>query len=401
MDAPAPADSSPSTADPTLRAPDRARVLVVDDEITLQRAFVRVLERAGYEVAAASEGTAAIEAVAKQPFDAVVSDINMPHINGIELMRQIRNHDMDVPILLVTGAPSLETAVQAVEFGACQYMVKPVAAEVLLRAVARAVRLRRLARAKNDAMKLLGTEVTGSGDRVGLEASFDSALASLWMAFQPIITSDGALFGYEALLRSREPRLPHPGAVLDAAERLGRVPELGRVVRDKSAAAFRDAPPNAVLFINLHAQDLLDETLSDPSSALSQIADRVILEITERASLHDVRDIKARIAALRKLGFRVAVDDLGAGYAGLTSFTLLEPEVVKLDMSLVRDVDQSATKRSIIGAMSLLCRDLKMQVVAEGIETAAERDAILELGCGLLQGYLFGKPGEPFPAHVF
>ena len=94
---------------------------------------------------------------------------------------------------------------------------------------------------------------------------------------------------------------------------------------------------------------------------------------------------------------RIAVDDLGAGYAGLTSFAQLEPEFVKLDMSLVRDVHRVALKRKLIRSMTTLCKEMGIVVVAEGIETVEERDNVIALGCDLLQGYLFAKPGRPFP----
>ena len=109
---------------------------------------------------------------------------------------------------------------------------------------------------------------------------------------------------------------------------------------------------------------------------------------------HDVQD---KVALLRELGFKIALDDLGAGYAGLTSFTQLEPEFVKLDMSLVRGIHETPAKRKIVGSMVELCHDMDQQIVAEGIESAQERDVLVELGCDLLQGYLFAKPGRPFP----
>ena len=98
------------------------------------------------------------------------------------------------------------------------------------------------------------------------------------------------------------------------------------------------------------------------------------------------------------MGFQIAIDDLGAGYAGLTSFALLEPEIVKLDMTLVRDVHKQSTKQKLIRSMTALCKDMGMMVVGEGVENAEERDALVELGCDLLQGYLFAKPAAPFPA---
>src|SRR5262249_10873481 len=106
---------------------------------------------------------------------------------------------------------------------------------------------------------------------------------------------------------------------------------------------------------------------------------------------------RLRIAELRRMGFRIALDDLGAGYAGLSSFAQLEPEVVKLDMSLVRDVDRAATKQKLIRSFAELCKDMGILVIAEGCEAKARRTALLEFGCDLLQGHLFARPAQPFP----
>ncbi len=154
---------------------------------------------------------------------------------------------------------------------------------------------------------------------------------------------------------------------------------------------------NEMLFVNLHVTDLMDPWLSAPEAPLSKIAHRVVLEVTERSSLDEVKDVRARVAALREMGFRIAVDDLGAGYAGLTSFTLLEPEIVKLDMTLVRDVHRNSTKQKVIRSMTALAQDMGMTVVAEGVETTEERDTLIDLDCDLLQGFLFARPGRPFP----
>jgi EAL domain-containing protein (putative c-di-GMP-specific phosphodiesterase class I) len=149
--------------------------------------------------------------------------------------------------------------------------------------------------------------------------------------------------------------------------------------------------------VNLHVTDLLDPELLSPYSPLAKIAPQVVLEITERSSLDRVPDVRSRIAALRDIGYRIAVDDLGAGYAGLTSFALLEPDFVKLDMSLVRGIDSNVTKQKVVRSMTSLCREMGMKVVAEGVETPPECDTLVALDCDLLQGFLFAKPGRPFP----
>jgi EAL domain-containing protein (putative c-di-GMP-specific phosphodiesterase class I) len=311
----------------------------------------------------------------------------------------VRAHDLDAPVILMTGDPKLETAMEAVSLGALQYFAKPVPNNVLVAAVQRASRLYRLAQAKREALKLMGQTDAQAGDLAGLQAGFDRVIQTMWMAFQPIVDlGRRTVFGYETLLRSEEASLPHPEAVLDAAERLGRLHELGRRTRELAAEVFVRAPANALLFVNLHTHDLLDPHLYDAGGPLASMAERVVLEITERATIDDVEDVQSRVGMLRRLGFRIAIDDLGAGYAGLSSFVALEPNIVKLDMSIVRNVHQSAIRRRLVESMASLCGELGIQVVAEGVELVDEQDTLRDLGCQLLQGFLFAKPGRPFPS---
>lgn len=377
------------------------RVLIVDDEPSLLRVYGRWLEAGGNQIAKAADAKSALALIASSDFDVIVSDIAMPEMDGVQLLRAVRQRDLDVPVILMTGTPTIESSVRAVEYGALRYLVKPFEEETLRDVVTQALRLHRIAKLKRQALEVLGERGKQVGDLAGLHASLDRALASLWMAYQPIVSwSSKRIFAFEALMRSEERSLPHPGAVLEAAERLDRLPEVGRAVRDHVASAVVGAPSEYV-FVNLHTLDLLDDSLYSPSMPLSRVAGRVVLEITERAALDDVKDATARIASLRKLGFRIAVDDLGAGYAGLTSFAQLEPDVVKFDMSLVRGVHEHPKKKTLIRSMTALFHEMGLSVIAEGVESAAERDALAEAGCDLLQGFLFAKPSKPFPTVVW
>jgi EAL domain-containing protein (putative c-di-GMP-specific phosphodiesterase class I) len=287
---------------------------------------------------------------------------------------------------------------RAVEYGAFRYLAKPVDLQVLGETADRAARLHQMAKLKRAALELGGLDGQ-LGDRAALEARFSSGMRLMWMAFQPIVGwRDRRVFGFEALLRSDEPLMKSPADMLDAAERLGRLHELGRAVRASVAAAAPEAPEGARLFVNLHSADLNDEELFSEGAPLSKMAARVVLEVTERASLYGVKNVATCVARLKALGFQIAIDDLGAGYAGLTSFTQLEPKIAKLDMSLVRGVDADSRRQAIIGSMKKLCDELGMLVVAEGVETAAERDVLADLGCDLLQGYLFARRGRGFGA---
>jgi EAL domain-containing protein (putative c-di-GMP-specific phosphodiesterase class I) len=226
----------------------------------------------------------------------------------------------------------------------------------------------------------------------------DRCLATLTMHFQPIVhATTRARFGYEALLRSTDKSLPHPGAILDAAERLERIPALGRAVRASTAGVISAAPAErGVIFINLHLLDLADRQLTSAFAPLTKIASRVVLEITERSSLAGAADLRYRVAELRELGFRIAIDDLGGGHARMTTFSPLDTDFVKLDMSLVRDVDKHPLKQRLIGSVIELCRHHGTLVVGEGIETEAEANVLVDLGCDLLQGYLIARPALPF-----
>jgi len=372
-------------------APRPGRILVADDEPEPLRATARILRYEGYEVITADSGDRAAAAIAEMDFDVIVSDISMPGMTGIELLQFVRKHDAEIPVVLITGAPAVETAVQALDHGAYKYLMKPVKPKHLEEVVKQAVRMRRMARLRREAAEL------GAAVDPNLKESFKSAMESLWMAYQPIVTRSGELFGYEALLRTEEPSLSHPEAVIDAAQQLRRMNDLGRLVRQLAAEPMLHDTSSAALFVNLHPNDLEDDTLIDADAKLSTIASRVVLEVTERASVRSVKNLRKRVLQLRELGFRIAVDDLGAGYAGLTSFALLEPEIVKVDMSLVRDVDTSPVKQRLFASITSLCKEMNITVVGEGVETLAERDTLLELGCDLFQGYYISKPNKPFP----
>ena len=373
-------------------ASGRPRLLIVEDEDGLRNVLVRFLGET-FDVTAAADGVAAAELLVKETYDGVLSDIGLPGMSGVDLLRLVRSYDLDVPVVLMTGEPSVETAIAALELGALTYVQKPFKHDVLAVTLHRAAKLSQLARMKREAT-LAGIGSTLAGDRAGLHTSFDRALETLSVHFQPIVDRRSRkTAGFEALMRSREPSIPNPGAMLEAAERLGRIHEVGRRVRELATAAFRPPSDDMLLFVNLHPADLLDADLYNRNAPLSKLADHVILEITERTALDDITESKHRATELRHRGFRIAIDDLGAGYAGLTSFATLEPEVVKLDMSLIRGIESAPVKRHVVESMTKLCRDLDMKVVAEGIETMHELGAIIDIGCDFLQGYLLGRPG--------
>ena len=368
----------------------RPRVLVAEDDAGLLEVLTTLLTESGYEVLPAASGRDAIAQLRSANVDIVLTDIVMPDATGVDVLRAARERHLETPVILITGNPSVPTAVEALSLGALSYLVKPVAEATLLGALSEALGLARLASVRRQAVAEMGGGRL-MADRAGLETAFARARSGMWMAYQPVIWAEtGKLFGHEALLRTTDPELTSATAFLDVAERLDQISQLGRLIRQRIAENLA-ALPEAVL-VNLHPLELTDPDLVEGSDFLSAFSDRVVLEITERAPLEGLGDLREQGRRLRARGFRLAIDDLGAGYAALSSFASLEPDMVKIDMSLVRGLDQHSTRRKLVTSVVELCRDLRILVVAEGVETAAERDVLLQVGCDLLQGYLFGRP---------
>ncbi len=385
--------SEPSSA-PSASRPAKHDVLLIEDEPQVRHAYARVLREAGLSVVELPDGAELDQVLAFGTFDAVVSDIRMPGKSGIDVLRTVRHCDPDLPVVLITAGGDLTSAVEALEHGALHYLLKPVPPAVLGSAVADAVRRRHLASVQRRAFELYGSAAVKESQATDRAAHFERALDTLWMAYQPIVRwSSRSVLAYEALVRNDDSLLRSPDALFDCAGQLGRLNRLGRTIRREVAEAMARAPEQ-VFFVNLHPHDLDDDELLSSSAPLSPFASRVVLEVTERAALTHIGDLRARLLRLRQMGYRLAVDDLGAGYAGLNWFAQLEPDVVKLDMSLTRDADTVPTKRRLIQSLTTLCGDLGIEVVAEGIETAAERDTVVACGCDVLQGYLFAKPGR-------
>ena len=249
----------------------------------------------------AGDGREAANAARDKSFDVIVSDIAMPEMDGIELLRTVREHDLDVPFIIMTGGPDVDSAARAMEYGALRYLIKPVEPEELEEVVARAVRLHQMAKIKREALEMFRLEGKHLGDRASLEARLGRAMETLWIAYQPIVSwSRRSVFAYEALVRNEEPTLRSPPDLFEAAERLGRLQELGRAVRDRVARTLDEQPMSALLFINLHAMELDDDSLISADAPLSRhAATRRPGGHRARAAGEDPRRHRARRAAAR------------------------------------------------------------------------------------------------------
>jgi EAL domain-containing protein (putative c-di-GMP-specific phosphodiesterase class I) len=373
----------------------RPAILVVDDDAAFMRACVRMLQSWNFDVTPSTSSEDALQIARERSFDVILSDINMPGATGLDILRVVRSRDKDVPVILMTGGPELETARLAVEWGAQSYLIKPLSLPQLKEVLDRMVHTYQMTRRHQ---QILDVSAHQARETEHLHEQFDRAMAGLWMAYQPIVSwSQKTVVAYEALMRTTDPTLQTPMEILHVAESIGEVHTLGHKTRGLIAEVMEHHPELPGVFINLHVLDLLDEQLYAPDSRLRPFASRIHFEITERMAIEKIPDTLDRVKRLRNLGYKIAVDDLGEGYSGLNSFAALEPDAVKLDMSLIRGIDRAPTKRRMVYALASLCRELGTPLVAEGVETKAELDILVDLGADWLQGYYFARPEYPFP----
>ena len=239
--------------------------------------------------------------------------------------------------------------------------------------------------------------------RVALEADLRDAIATgngIEVYYQPLYTSD-SITGLEALVRWSHPRLGllQPLAFVPIAEETGLIAPLGDIVLDKACIALADWP-GVTMAVNISAVQLRDPAL--PMRIMRRLAAhgvapaRMELEITETALLGPDSIARTNLTTLREAGFRIALDDFGTGYSSLSHLQKLKVDSVKIDQSFVSALGQSSDSAPIIQAVIHIARMLNLRVVAEGVETDAQRQFLIDAGCTGMQGFLLSPPR---PAH--
>ena len=222
------------------------------------------------------------------------------------------------------------------------------------------------------------------------------------MAFQPFVdVSDGSIFGYEALVRG----LSQEGA----AHILGQVTETNRyrfdqACRVKAIELASKLDLQGVLSINFlpnavyQPETCIRATLA-AAEAMGFDRNRLMFEVTEGEQVADPAHLRKIFTEYKRQGFRTAIDDFGAGYAGLNMLAEFQPDYLKLDMALTRNIDRDRVRTAIVGGIMATAKALDLVVIAEGVETREECLALQELGVRLFQGYFFARPGfESLPA---
>lgn len=221
--------------------------------------------------------------------------------------------------------------------------------------------------------------------------------------YQPIVSlQNGAIFGYEALSRiTSQSCTLNIEKLFELANKAQKTWELEKLCRTQALRGALEKPARTKLFINVDPNVVYDPNFisgftQDKLVKLGLNSDDIIFEITEKSSVTSLGGFKEALDNYQSQGFKVAIDDFGAGYSGLTRMYSISPDYLKIDMSIVRDVNKDSRKRSVVIGIVKLCREVGIEIIAEGIETKEELATLIELDVDYGQGYFLARPNEKF-----
>ncbi len=365
-----------------------ARILLLDSQPASRLARRMLLQMDGHDVVDASSVSEGRAAVANGlTVDGVVVVKDPGQGDDVGWMFDLRKLRPAWARVLVGDGMDLQTMVEAVNLGAPhQVLTEGGTRDPLVRSVRQALDLAR------DAARDARQSSSGDGRErlTRLMAGPDFRIA-----LQPIYTSGGGLLGHEVLIRSRDPVLRGPLAVLEEAAQQRMLDAVLHAVVRRAEPVVHELPAEQLLFLNLHAEDLRDPTLLVRTLApLEDVAHRVVLEITGHAYNRWTDSLRTRLQPVLSQGYRIAVDDIGAGEGALVLLSEASPAFIKAHDSIVRDLNRSGHKRRLVEMLCHFATGAGAQLVAEGVEREDEAQALREAGVGFLQGFLFGVPVE-------
>jgi EAL domain-containing protein (putative c-di-GMP-specific phosphodiesterase class I)/DNA-binding NarL/FixJ family response regulator len=379
-------------------------VMLADDNPEFLEALSLVIQREpDFDlIGKARDTTGAIRLAALYKPDLALVDWQMPGAGGAIAAAEIARSSPATRVVALSAYGEREAVLQMLRAGASSYVVKSATTHDL-------VEILRTTAAGGAALSPevapgvideLVVQMAHSEDGDEWNAEKRGRVRSLIdedafeIVFQPIVSlAEDRVVGVEALSRFGTKPRRSPDAWFDDAVAVGLGIELDLSAARKALRILPDLPDDVDLFLNVGPESIVSDGFAELMAGVEGAS--VVLELTEHAPVKDYERLRAFIDALRGSGFRVAVDDVGAGYASLRHILNVRPDVLKIDISLCRFVEADRARQVLAGALASLGRELGATVVAEGIETGAELQAIRDLGVDGAQGYYLGRPAPP------
>jgi EAL domain-containing protein (putative c-di-GMP-specific phosphodiesterase class I)/CheY-like chemotaxis protein len=382
----------------SIGGPGRAiSVVVADDEPHVVRYLEAVLHTGGCTVlGTAGDADGAVQLVHRLRPDVVLLDLHMPG-GGVDAARLIGSMNPDTRIVVFSA--DVDDVLPLLRSGIDGYVVKGSTPDRLIEAIRSAMtggkylapeagrvavdELRsRLDAEDHEALRF--KRVHGRLARTITERRFAVVL-------QPMVDlASGVVTGAEALTRFSEPPARSPADWFGEADQVGlRIP-LELATASAALGLLPELRDDVVLAVNVGPATLRSGRLGEILTGCP--LERVVLEITEHAAIDDYPALAASLAPWRADGLRIAVDDAGGGYASFTHILQLTPDLIKLDLTITRELHADHRRRALARALVGFARELDLLVVAEGVETPAELEALRDIGAHWAQGFHLGRP---------
>ena len=382
---------------------DRIRVMLADDEQEILDLITEVItsDPTIDVVGTARDATAAIDLARLESPDVALVDVRMPGGGGTHVARLLRSSSHPTRVVAVSADTDPDIVVGMLKAGAVGYVAKDADPQDLLRAIHRSVEGHgslSVGSAEEIAERLAEQLSSPTSTIRHLPAEkIAGAIAgpSLHMVFQPIVElRAGHVVGVEALARFMERPRRLPAAWFAAAAEVGLLTDLELAAVRRSLVELDRLPLGTYLTVNISPETIMIGDLADLFDGVP--AERVVLEVTEQSKIENYDELIARLEPIRARGVRLAIDDVGAGFASLGHVVRLQPDFMKVDRTLVAGLAADPVRSSLIERLVAFADECGIAVIAEGIDNAADLDALRTLHVPYGQGFHLGRPG-PIP----
>jgi EAL domain-containing protein (putative c-di-GMP-specific phosphodiesterase class I)/CheY-like chemotaxis protein len=381
-------------------------VLIVDHDDSNVQHLELILRMAGASsVHTVTDARSAVDRCLEVRPDVVLMDLDMPLVDGYEVLFSLRRVLPDegfLPVLVLTHDTTTGARERALEAGVNDFLTKPFDDVEFVQRVRNLLSMRALYRTVHRHNLELQAELDAHAEghrRVAVESDLRRARVAdviadgaIRMVYQPIVDlAGGHTVGMEALARFDCEPQRSPAAWFAEAAEVGLAIELDLAAVAASLSALDWLPDDVFLSVNVSPATAISGRLQEclhgvPSS-------RIVLELTEHTRIDDYDALRTALDELRQQGARVAVDDAGAGYAGLQQILRLRPDIVKLDLEFTRTIDADPVRRALATSLVTFGRDTGELIIAEGIETPEEFETLERLGVCWGQGFYLAPPG--------
>jgi EAL domain-containing protein (putative c-di-GMP-specific phosphodiesterase class I)/DNA-binding NarL/FixJ family response regulator len=404
-----------------------SRILVIEDETPIRGLIKDILASENYEVIEAENGKRGLAEVARKRPDLILCDVMMPDIDGYEVLQQLQQNPVTraIPFLFLTARATREETRRGMNAGADDYIAKPFDEDELLEAIDTRLKKRAALRESHRSVEVATRKVrrslvvpSGVTSSVREKASFCPLEEELRAAlererlvlyYQPQISiADRQITGAEVLVRWPHPErgfIP-PSEFIPLAERSDLIDRLGDWVLRSACQQFQTWRSNGLylprLSVNLSARQFAGDRFQRQLTGVLETTEMppgsLELELTEGTLIKNLSVAARRFNVLRELGVTIAIDDFGTGYSSLSYLHQLSFDTLKIDRVFVREIDKNPKNAAIVLALIAMARQLRLSVIAEGVETEAEMAFLQAHNCDEIQGFLFSPA---VPASVF